>query len=200
MKAARKPVTLKAFARILDRSPSYITELKAAGRLVLTEDGKVDVDASLALIKSTADPAKDGVRARHAASREGIGAVPPPAAHERDEAPDSAPQAYQPAGDRIGSTYQASRAVRERYLAMEAKRAYEVAIGKLLDAGEVQTVVASATTSLRTALENLPTRLAPELAAITDEAKTRGLLAEAIANVLADLSRQFDALSRQASP
>jgi hypothetical protein len=200
MKAARKPVTLKAFARILDRSPSYITELKAAGRLVLTDDGKVDVDASLALIKATADPAKDGVRARHAASREGSGAVAPPAAPERDEAPDSTPQTYPPAGDRIGSTYQASRAVRERYLAMEAKRAYEVAIGKLLDAGEVQTVVASATTSLRTALENLPTRLAPELAAITDEAKTRGLLAEAIANVLADLSRQFDALSRQASP
>lgn len=47
--APRRLVTLSAFARILDQRPSYITALKEAGRLVLGEGGKVDVDASLAL-------------------------------------------------------------------------------------------------------------------------------------------------------
>ena len=59
------------FARLIgERSPSYITQLKGEGRLVLTDDGKrVRVQESIALIKATADPAKAGVAARHAANR-----------------------------------------------------------------------------------------------------------------------------------
>src|SRR5690606_28339636 len=49
---------------------SYVTQLKAANRLVLTPDRRrVLVADSLRLIEDTRDPSKAGVAARHAAAR-----------------------------------------------------------------------------------------------------------------------------------
>jgi hypothetical protein len=79
---------------------------------------------------------------------------------------------------------------------MEAKRAYELAIGKLMDASEVAAAVGSATATLRTSLERLPDVLAPQLAAITDEAQARATLAEAIEHALDEVSRQFANLAK----
>lgn len=190
--APRKLVTLRAFARILDKSPSYITELKGAGRLVLGEGGKVDVDASLALIRETADPAKDGVSARHAAARDGTGA---------DAAPEyEAPAGGQSGGSSIGSTYQAARAVKERYLAMEAKRAYEQAIGKLMEASHVEAVVVDAVARLRARLELLASTLGPELASVTSEAACTARIAESVEYALEETARQFSALCKQDTP
>lgn len=53
-------VTQAEFARLMKASRSYITQLKKAGRLVLTDGGMVLVDESKARIKESADPAKDG--------------------------------------------------------------------------------------------------------------------------------------------
>ena len=190
--APRKLVTLRAFARILDKSPSYITELKGAGRLVLGEGGKVDVYDSLALIRETADPAKDGVCARHAAARDGAGA---------DAAPEyEAPTGGQSGGSSIGSTYQAARAVKERYLAMEAKRAYEQAIGKLMEASHVEAVVVDAVARLRARLELLASTLGPELASVTSEAACTARIAESVEYALEETARQFSALCKQDTP
>ncbi|MGH8073724.1 MAG: hypothetical protein ACREO4_06580, partial [Lysobacter sp.] len=52
----------REFATLAGFKPSYITELKSAGRLVLTDDRKkVRVAESLALIDQTRDPARAGV-------------------------------------------------------------------------------------------------------------------------------------------
>lgn len=60
----------KAFADRINRSPSYVTQLKDSHRLVLAPDGKrVDVLATEALILETIDPSKAGVAARHQHSR-----------------------------------------------------------------------------------------------------------------------------------
>ncbi|MFP3415846.1 hypothetical protein SB773_30875, partial [Bacillus sp. SIMBA_074] len=60
-------VTGKLLADHIGCRPSYIVELKRAGRLVLGPDGKGYLrDASLALYEQTRDPAKSGVAARHA--------------------------------------------------------------------------------------------------------------------------------------
>lgn len=188
MAAPRRLVTLSAFARILDRKPSYVTELKGAGRLVLDESGKVDVDASLALIRETADPAKDGVRARHEAGRQGVG---------HDAAPEhDAAAGGHAGGSSIGSTYQAARAVKERYLAMEAKRAYEQAIGKLMDASHVEAVVVDAVSKLRARLELLASTLGPELASISSESACTARIAEAVEYALEETARQFTALCK----
>ncbi len=44
------------FAAMLGVHRSYVTRLKKAGRLVLTADGRVNVQASLARVQETADP------------------------------------------------------------------------------------------------------------------------------------------------
>ena len=192
MSPARKPVTLKAFARILDRSPSYITELKAAGRLVLTDDGKVDVDASLALIKSTADPAKDGVRARHAAARgQGQGACAPGVDGDDDGPTEFEPQSSD-AKRRAKALADAAEADARKKLRDE-----QVELGQLLDRDVVIPACANAVATLRNGLENLANTLAPELAAEQDEGKVRVILADAIEHALEELSRQFVAIGKQ---
>lgn len=188
------------FARLLGVKPSAVTALRHAGRLVLTADGKrVQIVASQERIRDTADPSKAGVVARHAAARVAkateqtatvpvdsaptAGAGEPPADGDDDNNPD----------------YQSSRAKREHYQALEAQRAYEVAMGKLMDAHEVASAVASAATTLRTRLEGLPDVLGPQLAAISDEAQARATLAEAIEHALEEVARQFSNIAKQVS-
>ncbi|KAF7597748.1 MAG: hypothetical protein CGU28_16875 [Candidatus Dactylopiibacterium carminicum] len=63
-------LTQAEFARRQGWARSYVTELKRAGRLVMDADGKrVDLTASLALIRQTASPDKAAVAARHAEER-----------------------------------------------------------------------------------------------------------------------------------
>lgn len=183
--APRKAVSFKAFARILDRAPSYVTQLKDAGRLVMTDDGKVDVDASLALIRDTADPAKDGVRARHAAAR-GHGEA---AANGDDEAPtDFEPQSSD-AKRRAKALADAAELD-----ARKKQREELLELGQLLQVDDVVAAVRGAATTLRNGLENLSNTLAPELAAESDEGKVRVILADAIEHALEELSRQFAAI------
>lgn len=191
--ATDRAVTLRQFALLLDVSPSYVTQLKAEGRLVLNDAGRVLVAASRQRIADTADPAKDGVRARHAAARD-AGQGVPAAAHHPGPGAASAPP---PAADPVGNTYQASRAVKERYLALDAKRAYEVSIGKLVEVATVESALVDAASQCRVRLETLPAVLGPELAGIRDETAATHRIAEAIEHVLEDLSRHFMALSRR---
>jgi len=193
---AADTASFAGFARLLGVKPQAVTALRHAGRLVLTADGKrVDVAASQQRLRDTADPSKAGVVARHAAERAakaataGEPSAPAPGAAAGDGEPDGAGNA----------DYQGSRARREHYQALEVQRAYEVAIGKLMDAGEVAAAVASAATTLRSSLESLPDVLGPQLAAITDEAQARATLAEAIEHALEECSRQFSNIARQIS-
>jgi hypothetical protein len=186
-------VSFKAFAHMLGgRSQSYVTELKAAGRLVLTADGKrVRPQESLALIKATADPARAGVAARHEAARAaiatGLGASP-----DDDLEDPAAPLTYD------GHSTRRSRALADKaeWDAKAAKRDYEESMGELLKAGDVEAAVAGAAATLRTSLENLPNTLAPELAAATDEARVRVILGEAVEHALEEISRQFAVIAK----
>lgn len=179
--------SMAEFARRLGFKRSYVTQLRKEDRLVM--DGrKVLVEESIARIEQTRDPSKAGVAARHAAAR-AVG----------DE-PDDAPVPVPPSGtDGAGSGYQAARAVKERYLALDAKRAYEVAMGKLLDAAQVEAAAANATTLFRTSLESLPPILGVQVAGEPDEARCTALIAEAIEQALDDLARKFASLSNQKS-
>lgn len=194
MKApAPRAVTLRQFARILDVRPSYVTALKDAGRLVLDDDGRVLVDATQQLLRDTADPAKDGVRARHAAARAAAqGAGEAPAGEGED---DAAPAPGEPpssdARRKAKALADAAEADARKKLRDEA-----VELGTLLHVDDVTAAVREAAATLRAALENLPTRLAPLLAAEADEGKCRVLLAEAVEHQLEDLARQFAAIGR----
>jgi hypothetical protein len=177
---------LSAFAKRLEVSPSYITKLKDEGRLVLTEDGKVDVDASLARIKETEDPNRADVRERWKDYRQNGG-------EERPQAP-PANELTPRADDSSGKNLQAARAVKERYLALDAKAAYEERIGILVEAESVKRAGAEVGAILRGALENLPDQLAPIIAPINDEAKVHALLVDHIETILNEISSKLSAI------
>ena len=191
-------VSFKAFARILgERSPSYVTQLKGEGRLVLSDDGKrVRVAESLAWVRSTADPGKAGVVARHAAARDDEALSSPSATDEAAvgdlEAPSADPVEQSHARRR--SKAMADKAETD---ALAAERDYRRSMGELMEAAAVEHAVRGAVASFRGSLENLPNTLAPELSAMTDEGRIRVLLSEAFEHALEELSRQFAAIGRQ---
>ena len=189
-------ISFKAFADHLGCRPSYVTELRKSGRLVLTDDGKrVRVAESLERIQATRNPARDDVGQRHAAAREAKAAAVAERVPEDGYRTNAATATA--AADKIGNTYQAARAVKERYLAMSTKRDYEISIGNLLPAGDVRHAIAAAVTTLRTDLENLPDSLAPGLAAETDEARVRLLLADEIEHILGNLAARFEKIAKE---
>ena len=178
------------------RAPSYINELEKTGRAVRAPDGKLWLKAeSLAAYRAGKDPSKQGVADRHAAAR---AAAPPPydAGSQDEPAPRAQPTERDAA---IGSSYQQARAVKEKFFALEAKRAYEVAIGTLRDAREVEGLVATAMVEIRQRLENLATSIAPVVAAQADEAAVRATLREAFEHTLKSASHHFDQLKKAAS-
>ena len=188
------------YAAHIGKTPGYITQLAAQGRVVFTPDGRfVDVAKTDALRAATADPAKQHVSDRHAAARidaeaadSEMEAVRKPTTAERQRETYAQHAAYrkqeQEETASAGKSYQNARAVKERFLALEAKRAYEVAMGQLRDAREVEHAVATAFTATRTALQNLAQTLAPVLAATTTEEAARTELSTAFEAILAELS------------
>ena len=178
------------------RAPSYINELEKNGRAVRAPDGKHWLKAeSLAAYRAGKDPSKQGVADRHAAAR--AAAPQSPDAGSPDEPPPRAQPTERDAA--IGSSYQQARAVKEKFFALEAKRAYEVAIGTLRDAREVEGLVATAMVEIRQRLENLATSIAPIVAAQADEAAVRATLREAFEHTLKSASHHFDQLKKAAS-
>lgn len=173
-------VTQAEFARLQGVARSYVTKLKAAGRLVLTDDGLVDVEASRARIAATADPNRDDVAQRYAEARHNSQTPPP-----KPPAPPGPPSA-----DTIGNSYQAARAVKEKFAAMTAKLEYERAIGKLVERADMEAAVEDVVATLRQALENLPHRAAPELVG-KDLDAIRATLRQEIFDLLSEAEREF---------
>ena len=192
MSSEAETTTARELAERLGFKPHYGNQLVKDGRFVLAPDGKrVLVAESLARYQATKDPSKQGVADRHAAAR---AAADDSDAHDADSAP-----AYRPAQGAseaaVGNSYQQARAVKEKFLALEAKRAYEVAIGQLRDSREVEGLAATAMTELRIRLENLATTVAPMLTNQPDEAKVRALLQDQFAHALESASHHFARLA-----
>lgn len=178
--AADLAVTQAEFARQCGWAKSYVTALKAAGRLVMDESGRVLVEASLRRIDETKDPNRADVAARHAAARSRAGAPEAPA--PQPEAPTPNPEA--PTGqrdareDRVGQSYQQSKAVKELYLARMAKLDYERAAGQMVERAAVEGAVEDVLVTLRQALDQIPHRLAPVLVGQDIDAIRRQLRTE----------------------
>ena len=180
---------LKAFAQHMGCAPSYVTKLKQAGRLVLDDAGRVKVAESKALIEATRDPAKRAVVDRHASARGAELAAPKAAEEEGEQGDAEAPAIANP-------DYQAARAKREHYAALQAEADYRAKIRELLDAGRVRAVLADVLTELRTQVEAIPHTLAPALAAMTDEATVKAALVAEIESALQAASVRLEKLGR----
>lgn len=176
------------FARRLGKDRSYVTRLKQAGRLVMVGSA-VDVDASLKAIEQSANPAAAPVAERwgqYRADRDQQPTATVPAPAQQGGTAEARPD--------IGGTYQAARAMRERYNAMQAKLEYERAVGKLIEVAAVRAAATDIGATTRAEVEQLPDRLAPELAAETDEQRIHALLSEACEDALRRIAQR----SRQA--
>ena len=171
------------FAKHIGKTRGYITQLKTAGRLVMSGD-LVDVEATLKLIDETKDMSKSGVAQRHEAERQAKMTV-----NETLPNVDS--------GEKAGRVYQQSKAQREYYNALAAKRDYELSAGKLLVAENVISIVTGAASVVRIRLESLPDILAPQFAAETDEQKIRAIFHDQIEHLLTELSNQFKNLAKE---
>jgi uncharacterized protein YciI len=174
-------VTQAEFARMERRDRAYITRLKQAGRLVMAGD-KVDVEASRARIAETSDPNRDDVKERWQAERAAPTAVPQ---GDFQKVAVNAENA-----EKIGNSYQAARAVKEKFAAMQAKLDYERAIGKLIEKADASAAIEDVTSVIRQALENLPHRTAPELVG-KDLDGIRATLKQEVHAALADMEREF---------
>lgn len=177
------------FARHLGVRPSYITELRKAGRLVLTDDAKaVKVAESLALIDSTRDPSRSAVAARHASARGrsevDVSAVEPSADHED----------IGPVTD-TRYDYQAARAKREYLAAETAELEFRKQAGELIEVSALQSVLADAAATICASLDRIEHDLVPALKGLSEE-EMRLHVREYIDSVRADLSESFAKMRR----
>lgn len=187
-------VSKKDFAALYGCSKPYVSQLNAAGRLVLSEDGsKVNVEATFELLGVTSDPSKAGVRERWAAYREGKafdGTATQPAAVQIQPAAEPAQQPLiepeQPAGPAAppaaataeprASAYHDARTLREQAQARMAQLELQKALGEALDAEPTLRAVMDAHTAARSEIMQLPDRLAQLVAPEIDPRKCFDLI------------------------
>ncbi|MBP7581641.1 MAG: hypothetical protein KA757_11605 [Vogesella sp.] len=180
--------SLRAFAARKGNAVSYWHGQKARGRLVMVDVGGkqlVDVEASEALLASTADPAKSHMAEVN--DRQRMAAAP--------QAPARPPQVpeFQPGGGHGASksaTYMQAKTAREVYEAKTAQLEYEERTGKLIQVSAVRATWATRIASARDALLQIPARIAPVLAAETNLAAVTLLLEDEIRQALAELIRE----------
>lgn len=208
-------LTQADFARLMGVNRSTVTRTwKQAGRLVMVGD-LVDVEASQARIAATADLGRSDVAARHAAERGAavgqgvetvkVGAGDTATARSEAEEKIAASPAAQaaPAIDHIGNSYQAARAVKEKYAALSAKAEYERVIGQLLPRADVDQALDDLVATVRSGLENLPHRAAGQLVG-KDYDAIIALLKQEVVSMMSEMHKaarqQLGALTGQNGP
>jgi len=164
------------FAAVKGWSKPYVSKLGKLGRLVLTEDGRVDVPATEALLADTADPSKTGVALRHEQERIAKGVT-------REV------QAGAPPTEAGSSRFQNARAHREHYLSLLAEDEYLKQHGALCEVPAVENAAFATGRMLRDLLLGLPKQISPELAALTDPWEVERLLTASLRRVLEDADR-----------
>ena len=184
-------ISKTAFAARRGWAKSYVSKLANQDRLVLTEDGKVELEATEALLAESADPSKAAVTARHQQDRIQRGvrsqlspvveptftAAPQPAISPASKLPD----------------FQKARAHREYYLAQLAEAEFHKVQGSQVQLEAVKTGAFNAGRLLRDQLLGMPPQLAPELAAMTDPWEIERRLTDAIRASLEDAERMSTA-------
>lgn len=192
--------TRSEFARIRGCSGPYVTKLGHQGRLVLDASGKlIDVDATIALLDRTDDPARGGDRtgkplvatsaSASSVQAEGQGVALPavPAAAGGDS------RQRQADGD---SAYK-SAATRER-IAKARMAELELAekAGTLVLKAEVDAAIFGLARQAMDALDAIPDRLSVQLAALTDAGAVHKLLSDELRHVMQEMA----AAKRKAEP
>lgn len=186
-------LTKSEFATRRGWSKSYVSKLANQDRLVLTADGKVDVEATETLLAESADPSKAAVAARHEENRV-----------ERDvrthlqpvcDTPAVQPPVPQPGK---GPDFQKARAHREYYLAQLAEAEFNKVQGNLVERKAVEDAAFAAGRTLRDLVFGLAPQLAAELTGMSDSWEIEKHLAGAFRQVFDDAAKMSGADLKQA--
>lgn len=184
-----------AFATLIGVSRSYITKLKTDGRLSMV--GKlVDVEASRASIAETADPNRDDVASRWAASRgreTGVAdapakAVPPAAGRAEEEEGDDTPVAP--------GTYASARARKEHAQADIAEMERDKQRGLLIERSAVEIAVEDVMTTVGQSLDQISHRVAPMLVGLDLDA-IRAVIKQETHSIRSEMVKEFGKRVRQ---
>jgi len=190
-------ITQAEFARRMGWNRSSVNRGAKTGRIVLV--GKlVDLEASEAQLRATGGERPD-VAERFASERAASAASPASASASGSSSASSSLGAGDTpskpeAEDRVGNSYQAARAVKEKYGALKAKADYEQQIAHLIPREDVDAALRFLGAALRSAMDVFPDQTAPVVAPVTDLNEIHSLLSEACRNVLANID---DAIARQ---
>ncbi|MEI2830087.1 terminase small subunit [Pseudomonas mosselii] len=181
-------LTKSEFAARNGWSKSYVSKLARQERLVLTADGKVDVEATEVLLAESADPAKAPVAARHEEARierDVRSQLQPgrdtPAVQQPDPAPGS------------GHNFQRSKAHREFYLAQLAEAEFHKVQGDLVERKAVEDAAYAAGRMLRDQFFGLAPQLAAELVGMDDPWDIEKHLATAFRRVFTEVDKMSSA-------
>ncbi|AEJ12320.1 MULTISPECIES: hypothetical protein [Pseudomonas] len=186
-------LTKSEFAARHGWSKSYVSKLAKQDRLVLTADGKVDVEATELLLAESADPSKAAVAARHEEHRV-----------ERDVRsqlqPGPGPFAtLQPDSPSVGAhNFQKAKAHREYYLAQLAEAEFNKVQGNLVERQAVEDAAYSAGRMLRDQFLGLAPQLAAELVAMSDPWDIEKHLIDAFRRVFTEVGKMNSADLSQA--
>ncbi|HCR1337617.1 TPA: terminase small subunit [Pseudomonas aeruginosa] len=186
-------LTKSEFAARRGWSKSYVSKLAGQDRLVLTADGKVDVEATEALLAESADPSKAAVAARHEENR--VERDVRSHLHPGGDTPAVQPLVQQPGK---GLDFQKARAHREFYLAQLAEAEFNKVQGNLVERKAVEDAAFAAGRTLRDLMFGLAPQLAAELTGMSDSWEIEKHLAGAFRQVFDDAAKMSGADLNQA--
>lgn len=184
-----------SFARLLGVHKSTVTRAIASGRLIIGDDGRLDVAENLKRWESTRSGTRPDVAARHQAHRIAAGIVTPAPAPEIASATQETPAvaSIQQTADQAESEetlqdYQTRKITAENNLvklgmALRAHRCYP------LDDIRREALTIGAT--LRASLERLVDQTAPRLAIMTTPQERLALLQQEVARLRAITNAEF---------
>ncbi len=179
-------LSLRAYARHRGVSHTAVRKALAAGRITAAADGSIDPEQADRQWSASTDLAKPRNSVTGVPKLRAAGSPSDPIGSPGfEEAAGASPEAGAP---RLVSSYAASRAAREAYLARLAKLDFEQKSGKLVDADEVRAQIFALGRRLRDAMLGLPDRLAPVLVGQSDPDVIHRLLNDEIVASLSELS------------
>jgi len=183
--------SLRAFATRNNRAVSYMHAQKAKGRLAMVNVGgkeMVDVEASLAKMAASADPAKayvvetnDAQRAMHRG----------PQAAEMPAAQPTA-QSFNPDGAASkNTTYMQAKTAREVYDAKMAQLDYERESGKLVKKQEMESALFAIARAVRDGLTNSARRIAAEVSSLNTAEECEAVIDRENRAILENMTKAF---------
>lgn len=190
-KAQSGHLTVTEYAR--RRGVSHVAVIKAVktGRITKTQDGFIDPEKADQDWAANTDPSKP------------LNSVSGNPKHRKPQGSPKIPGADVDAASASSGgvpPYLQSRAIREAYEARLSKLDYEVRTGKLVSADEVKVIAFNTGRMARDKLMNMPDRLAPLLAGISDSHEIHRLLSAEIRLICEELSSDASKSNRSHIP